>query len=584
MSALATADLSRCAVESGVRSRAQWVYPALCCAGLLLCILLANPFNEAGFDDDWSYARVAMKLAQTGKMHYNGWGSPILLFQSFWAVPWIKAFGFSFPVLQAAMVPVSMGFILLVYATGRAIGLSPELSAFASLATGTSPLFLPLAASFMTDSPGCFFIMLSIYSAIRSVQAEESRGAARWLWVLALAGLMGGANRQIVWVAPIVLIPYLVWARRVDAGFRAQAIAAYAGSAIAIFVIIHFLSQPYGPLQLSHEEFVSLLRHETVKAASLVASLILVSVLASIPAFCCLASLVKRVNPAWLLACILALTAGTFAIIIVTGLVAPYGNCVLSWAGIVTEGQGWFRTKPASLAPWMRIGLSGLVNFCIFVSIYWIVQNRRSLSAKPHGPILSIFAVFSIGYMALILPGSLLGFAWDRYMLPIAPLVMLVILHQFARYRRHIPAAAWCCLLVFSCYGIATTHDYFAALRARVAAAHALERTGIGRDRVSVGFEYDGWTELERSEYVTVLQYQDLFADDHAKGFWFTFWNHTPNLRPDFVILNQAFPKPAQGGELKVDFRAWMPHSADRLWRRGVRISPAYCRASGRRR
>ena len=554
-----------------MRARTQWVYPALCCVGLLVCILLANPFNEAGFDDDWSYARVAMKLAQTGKMYYNGWGSPILLFQSFWAVPWIKAFGFSFPVLQSAMIPVSMGFVLLVYATGRAIGLSPELSAFASLATGTSPLFLPLAASFMTDSPGCFFIMLCIYSTIRSDQAEESRGAARWLWVLALAGLIGGANRQIVWVAPIVLIPWLFWARRADAGFRAQVIAAYAVSAIAIFAIIHFLSQPYAPLQLSHEEFVSLLRHETGKAASLVVSLMLVSVLASLPAFCCLASLTKRVNPVWLLTCVIALTAGTFAIIIVTGLVAPYGNCILSWAGIVTEGQEWFRTKPASLRPWMRIGLSGLVNLCIFVSIYWIVQNRRSLSAKPHGPVLSICAVFSIGYMALILPGSLLGFAFDRYMAAIIPLVMLLVLQQFARYHRRIPALAWCCLLAFCWYGIATTHDYFAALRARVTAAHALERTaGIGRDRVSAGFEYDGWTELERSEYVSVVQYQDLFADDHAKGFWFWFWNHTPNLRPDYVVLNRASKEQAQGGELKVDFRAWMPpfHRSAVAWRR----------------
>ncbi len=555
MSALATADLPRCAVESGVRARAQWVYPALCCAALLACILLANPFNEAGFDDDWSYARVAMKLAQTGKMHYNGWGSPILLFQSFWAVPWIKAFGFSYPVLQSAMIPVSMGFVLLVYATGRAIGLPPELSAFASIATGTSPLFLPLAASFMTDSPGCLFIMLSIYAAIRSVQAEESRDAARWLWVLALAGLMGGANRQIVWVAPIVLIPYLFWARRADAGFRAQAIAAYAGLAIAIFAIIHFLSQPYAPLQLSHEQFVSLLRNESARAASLVASLLLVSVLASLPAFCCLAPLVKRVHPAWLLVCAVALTAGTFAIIIATGLVAPYGNCILSWAGIVTEGQEWFRTKPASLAPWMRIVLSALVNLCIFGSISWIVRNRRRLS-----PVVSIFTLFSLGYMAFTLPGSLLGFAFDRYMAAIIPLVMLVVLQQFARYRRPVPAVAWCCLLAFCWYGIATTHDYFAALRARVAAAHALERTaGVGRDRVSAGFEYDGWTELERSEYVSVVQYQDLFADDHAKGFWFWFWNHTPNLRPDYVVLNQAFREPVQGGELKVSFRAWMP-------------------------
>jgi len=566
MSAFATAGLSRCAAEGGVgppvgrtRVYSVWIYPALCCAALLVCILLANPFNEAGFTDDWSYSRVAMKLAQTGRMHYNGWGSPILLFQSFWAVPWIKAFGFSYPVLQAAMIPISLGFVLLVYATGRAIGLSPELSAFASIATGTSPLFLSLAASFMTDSPGCFFIMLCIYSAIRSVQAEDSRGAARWLWVLALTGLAGGANRQIVWVAPIALIPYLSWGRRADSGFRRHAIAAYVGSAIAIFAILHFFSQPYGPLQLSHEELSSVLRNESGQAISLVVSLLLVCILASLPAFCCLLPLARGKRLTWLSICVMALAVVTFGEVIFTGLVAPYGNNIVTWVGIASEGQEWFLTKPASLAPWMRIALSGLVNLCVVLSISWVVRSRRVLSATSYGPTLSIFGMFSLGYMALVVPGSLLGFAFDRYMLPIFPLVMLVILLQLARFRRHIPLAAWCCLFAFSCYGIATTHDYFAALRARVAAAHALERASIGRDRVSVGFEYDGWTELERSEYVSVLQYRDRFVDDHAKGFWFPFWNHTPHLQPDFVVLDRNSAEPAHGGELNVDFHAWLP-------------------------
>src|SRR5580704_4783618 len=205
MSALANADLPCLTGESGARGpahrisiHAKWIYTALCVAALFSCILLSYPFNEAGFNDDWSYARVAMKLAETGRLQYNGWGSPILLFQSFWAAPWILAFGFSMQVLQLAMIPVSLGFVALVYATGRAMGLSRELSAFASIATGTSPLFLPLAASFMTDSPGCLFCMLCVYSALRSAQAATSLEATKWLWALALAGVIGGANRQVV--------------------------------------------------------------------------------------------------------------------------------------------------------------------------------------------------------------------------------------------------------------------------------------------------------------------------------------------------------------------------------------------------
>ena len=548
MSALATAELSRCAVESRaiVSARRTWLYPVLSCAVVLVCILIANPFNEAGFNDDWSYARVALKLAQTGRLQYNGWGSPILLFQSFWAAPWILAFGYSMQVLQLAMIPVSLGFVALVYTTGRAMGLSPELSAFAAISTGASPLFLPLAASFMTDSPGCLFCMLCVYAALRGVQAVNSRAATRWLWLLAVAGVIGGANRQVVWIAPVVLIPYLWWVRRTDTAFRTHAIAAYDVAGIVILAILHFLSQPYGPLQLSHGELMSVFRNGSGQAINLAAGLVLVCVFASLPAFCCLLPLARL---RLMLLGLIPLTIVSFALVIFTGLAAPYGNCILSWVGIATEGQEWFRTKPATLAPGVRIGLSVATSLCAVVSASWLLRNRRTLTGA-----FKVFAVFCLGYLALLLPGILLGFAFDRYMLPILPLMMLVVLSQFARFREHVPAFAWCCLAAFAYYGIATTHDYSAALRARIAAAH-----GIDRARVSVGFEYDGWTELQRSEYVSVVQYADLFADDHAKGLWFWFWNHTPHLQPDFVVLNWNSPEPARGGEMKLDFRAWMP-------------------------
>ena len=556
MSALATAELSRCAVESRaiVSARRAWLYPVLSCAAVLICILVASPFNEAGFNDDWSYARVAMKLAETGRLQYNGWGSPILLFQSFWAAPWILAFGFSMQLLQVAMIPISLGFVALVYATGRAMGLSRELSAFASIATGASPLFLPLAASFMTDSPGCLFCMLCVYSALRSVQATNSREATRWLWALVVAGVIGGANRQVVWIAPVVLVPYLFGVRWADSTFRTHVIAAYGASGIIILAILHFLSQPYGPLQLSHEELMSVFRNGSGKAINLAASLILVCIFASLPAFSCLLPLARR---KWILISLVPLTIATFALVIFTGLAAPYGNGILSWVGIATEGQEWFRTKPATLAPWLRIGLSVATSLCCVVSASWLLRTRTAPTAA-----FKVFAVFCLGYIVLLLPGILLGFAFDRYMLPILPLMMLVVLSQFAQFAKlqgHVPAVAWCCLAAFAGYGIATTHDYSAALRARIAAAHKQAATGVSRERVSVGFEYDGWTELERSEYVSVVQYADLFADNHAKGLWFWFWNHTPHLQPDYVVLNWNSPERARGGEMKVDFRAWMP-------------------------
>ncbi len=47
MSALATAELSRCTVESRaiVNARRAWLYPVLSCAVVLVCILIAGPFQ-----------------------------------------------------------------------------------------------------------------------------------------------------------------------------------------------------------------------------------------------------------------------------------------------------------------------------------------------------------------------------------------------------------------------------------------------------------------------------------------------------------------------------------------------------------
>jgi hypothetical protein len=467
-------------------------------------------------------------------------------------------FGFSFQLLQVAMIPISLGFVLLVYATGRCIGLSAELSTFAAVTTGASPLFIPSAASWMTESPGCFFTMLCIYAGLRAVQAVEPRTAVRWLWVLALAGVVGGANRQIVWVAPIVLIPYLVWTRRADVAFRIPAIAAYGFCAITILAVLHFFSQPYGPLQLSHKQLESVLIHKSGDAARLMLRLVYVCVFASMPAYCCFLPMIRRRKLAWSVLALAALAVFTIGAMIFATLRAPYGNTIFTESGIASLCQEFLLAKREVIPFWLRVVLSMLGNVCVFSSAWW-VWNRWKSQPPEHAAVLSLFGVFLVGYLGLILPGALIGFAFDRYMLPILPLLLLGLLMQFARYRRRVPAAAWGCLLVFAFYGIATTHDYFAGMRARAGMAHRLEHKGIPRDRISAGFEYDAWTMLQRSGYVRVAEYSDGLEDNFRKGFWFEFWNHSAGFEPDYVILNWTSPGPAPGGEARADFRAWTP-------------------------
>ena len=87
-------------------------YPALMLRGAVSLHLTGESIQRSGIRRRLVLCpRCHETGANRGKCTTTAGGSPILLFQSFWAVPWIKAFGFSFPVLQSAMIPVSMGFV-----------------------------------------------------------------------------------------------------------------------------------------------------------------------------------------------------------------------------------------------------------------------------------------------------------------------------------------------------------------------------------------------------------------------------------------------------------------------------------------
>ena len=194
----------------------------------LAAVLLTWPFADAPFNDDWSYALTARTLADTGRLAYNGWASASLVAQAYWGAAWIKAFGFSFAVLRLSTIPLSTAAVGLCYLLVRRAGLRPPLAAFASLLLGWSPLYLPVAATFMTDAPGLFFTLAALYALVRAVDAGSSRSAIGWLIAGMAVGGVGGTGRQIVWVVPLTVGPYAAYARRGDVAFAVAAAVSWA--------------------------------------------------------------------------------------------------------------------------------------------------------------------------------------------------------------------------------------------------------------------------------------------------------------------------------------------------------------------
>jgi hypothetical protein len=517
-----------------------------------------NPFNQIGFDDDWSYSRVALKLAETGRLQYNGWGSPLQLFQTLWAFPWLKIFGSSYPVLQVATIPVSLGFVLLVYATGLRAGLSRQLAACCAIGTGTSPLFLPFAASFMTESYACFFGMACIYCAIRAVQESEPETAARWLWALTLAGIVGGANRQSVWAAPLALIPWIAWERRSERGTLPTCLAAFAALCGSAAAILHWFGQPYPGLQIGRGLWAWLLLHRSGAALGFLGEFLLLCVLLCLPVFASLLPRVRGRQIVWLLPGLVALGFITFLGIVAGWPSAPYGNDMITLRGIAVGNENAPGAAVVVLTFWPVVLLTAAVNLCAPAALFSLRKLVREPAPCAERSFLRLAGLFTMSYLPLIFPGLLLNIAFDRYMLPLVPLLYLAISLRANRGRPRM-AAAWACLFLFAGYAVAATHDYAEASRARVAAARAFERSGVSRSRISASFEYNGQAQLDRAGFVRGTQYSDRFADRGPRGFQLEFWNHLTGFAPDFVVLNWTRPEPPHGCEAFVEYRAWLP-------------------------
>lgn len=527
----------------------------LCCLGLLALVAISRPFADSGFDDDWSFSHLALRLSQTGHFQYNGWGSPPAVFQSCWAAMWIRLFGFSFDLLRVVTIPISLGFVSLTYLLAREVGLSEKLALFAALTVGSCPLFLPLAPSFMTDPYASSFSLLCLYAAVRCLNAASSVSARNWLWILVLSGILGGSDRQTVWVAPLLLVPYLFWRKRSDRGFRRQAVIAYTVCLLALVALVHYFNQPYQPTEVPREELFRILLSEAPKAAGRLASVLLVGVMLSLPAFLCAQTAWKRL--AWreigIIATACAIAVRLLASSQKSGIVPFLGN-ILTTSGILFPGIEGMGLKPVFITRPVQFGLTFVVLlvFAVWCYLMWRKGIRITLPSGPRGA----FAAFFFGYWPLMIPGAFVGLIFDRYVLPLLPVMVIVVLSSVQPFAKKVPALAWGCMLVLASFGAITTHDYFATLRARAEAARELSARGVPQNRFSIGLERDGWTQLQLTGKIKPLLYGDQVKAAQQR-YWF--WLYTGAIHPDYEAVAARRGAALSDVLLRIPYRTWLP-------------------------
>jgi len=522
------------------------LFPIWAAAAALLAVLASAPFVEAGFNDDWGYAHIALNLAKTGHFYYGNLSVPTLLFQAYWGSALIHLFGFSFQLLRFSTLPFAMGCGVLCYRIARMAGLPAPSALFASVALVTSPLFTPLAASFMTDVYGCFFTLLAIYlGALAGRESLTARKICLWLTASTVAGYVGGLDRQLVYIASGSVLLWAIWNWRREGTILITAVGLLAALCGGALLVLQWQAQQPDAMGMKIYT-VSTWR----KAAIFPGQAILTLALLILPA---IAGFGKARTTLRLYAISSASVAGGFTLYWRLGhhLLFPWMTNLILPVGILPPGIEMRGSRPVVLGQEASIlitvvVLAALVHLGAMLLGSFRMRVGDFLQAPAAVQLIGLFGAAYFVTLVFISRDEV----FDRYLLPLLPIALIAIL-----LLNRTPALSnWIVLAIFALYGVATTHDYFSELQARVTAFQNLRAIGIEERHISGGVELDGWTQAKLKGKM-FLPPKDAIPGPNE--YWLA--RLTPAIDPHYMLSWSVEPGTALASLPAVSFVTWLP-------------------------
>jgi hypothetical protein len=544
----------------------------ICSCIVAIGVMLTYPVAEMGFQDDWSYIKTAWEFAQTGHFVFNGWATAMLGWMIPWGALFLKIFGFSFTAARLSMMPVATATVFFFHATLVRFGIRPRNSVFGALMLGFSPIFFPMAASYMSDIPGLLVIILCLHFCLRAVQAETLQSTVFWLCCAACASAVGGTARQTAWLGVLVMVPSTAWLLRARRGILRIGIFLWIGGVLLIAASLHWWSlQPYSVPEKIYHRNAFWIHHTTDML---------------VKAFLCFSLLLLPLLVAWLgrvrrigrggLSRVAALVS-IFALFLFFSGIAEYWS--MPWVPHLINSLLYGRSElpviehPLPLGIRIVLSLFVVASALIFVEYALAVRGGRpqQISEEPYPTWQQIWWLvgpYFFAYLALLLPRASSEFLYDRYLLGIVPVAIIVLLRMHQQWvAPHVPAVSVAVMLVFAIVSICGTHDWFAFNRARLSAVRSLNASGVPNTSIQAGFEYDGWTQIEAAGYVNEKRmilpagafHEILPQFQIAKECRSYFSVYATAIQPKYSIDSYPLPCFAPSIYPAVNYRAWMP-------------------------
>lgn len=469
-------------------------------------LLVAWAFGALGTPrtDGWSYLETLFHFAESGQIDLQDWTSMTLIGQILLATPIALVTDRNVVAIQMSTALIGFGGLAAVVGLARRIGASWWVGGFVAITVAVGPMWATLAASFMTDVPAFAAAMASLLVGIEGLRR---RPASLLLVAAGLAlGLLAFSIRQYA-VIPAVVVGVLAIVMAAQAGdaARVRRLVVLGGVLVVAIVAVQlwWMAIPNdkalspavpgpGSIWDAALEAIKLLR---------VVGLLLVPVLV-------FAGPIRMFRRAWRASPTVAGFVATLTGLaeILTHLRAPevpflggYFERTGIQAGVVLAGN-----RP-DVVPWPVFELLVLVGSAAAVLLavaaippmLELLARARARDLSVHDPAISAIGLAVAGYSAAYFLASAVGLPiFDRYALPLVPLVALLVLRGAradppAELRRaRTPTAAGVALGLLALVGLVYTIDAAAFDGTRRRVAELAVAAGYAPETVNGGFEW----------------------------------------------------------------------------------------------
>jgi 4-amino-4-deoxy-L-arabinose transferase-like glycosyltransferase len=477
----------------------------------LIAVLLA--FAAAAFvvptltpiatTDDWGYSRSVEILYYQGELKIFPVVAASAVFQVIWGYLFAVIFGMTLGVMRlSSIVMTALGAIAL-YTLLREVGITRSRSALGVAAYLFNPLTFILAYTFMTDPHFTALLLIATALYVRGLRNDHS--APLSLYLGSIAAACAFLVRQQGSLIPLAVIVFLLLTGRLRPNRTGiltflRVVAVPTAATVSYVLWLRFLNNVPDVQQGFLDEAKAsglagawtLTRHLTFIELIYLGFFTLPIVAAAVPG---LRRIIATLRPGgWLLFAVWeAILVAGLAIYGLQGKRLPYIGQFVGTGGLGPPDV--LGSRPRLLDAPLRDQITVITAIAAFLFALMICRLIGTIATRERAQV-GLVVVIAVWQIVGVLPPSFhylrRGYSLDRYLLPLLPLAIVLLLWAIRDLRLFQPVA-WLLVAGYAVIAIAGTRDYLVYLDTAWSIGHKANALGIPNDKLDAGSGWDGY-------------------------------------------------------------------------------------------